>query len=240
MDAEVIQGLGRCGTCPVRHSGLCNALTSEELARFRSIANLRAFQPGERIFLSDERSEFFSAVFTGVVKVTKILFDGRQQMVGLLMPPDCLGRVYGRTNPFFAEAATQVELCCFPRDRFEHMLEEFPDLKQRLLEQTLDELDSAREWMVLLGRKTAEERVASLFLILASRTTATAKDQSLGAERKTLELHLRRDEIADFLGMTYETVCRQITALQKQGLITKLGRRRFSVVDLEALSLAAG
>lgn len=232
--------LGRCGACSIRQSGLCNALSTDELVRFREIANLRAFPAGQRILLSDEKSEFFSAVFSGVVKVTKLLFDGRQQMVGLLMPPDCLGRVYGKTNTYFAEAATKVELCCFPRRRFEQMLDMFPNLKQRLLEQTLDELDSARDWMVLLGRKTAEERVASLFLALASRAEIDRQSDAEDAQERLLELHLRRDEIADFLGMSYETVCRQITALQKQGLITRLGRRRFSVADLAALEQAAG
>jgi CRP/FNR family transcriptional regulator len=240
-EASEDETLGRCAACIVRSKGLCNALICEELKRFRTIATRRTFAPGQHIHLADEKPEFFGAVISGVVKLTKILFDGRQQVVGLLLPPDSIGRVFGRKTPYFAEAATQVELCCFPYAGFERMLEDFPGLKQRLLEQTLDELDSALDWMVLLGRKTAEERVASLLLMLAMRSTLPGEGDDAGAPRaQTLDLHLKREEIADFLGLTYETVCRQISLMKKRGLIELTGRRRVLVPDVSVLVQAAG
>jgi CRP/FNR family transcriptional regulator len=166
--------------------------------------------------------------------------DGRQQVVGLLLPPDFLGRAFSKSNPYFAEAASEVELCCFPHAKFERMLEDFSSLKQRLLEQTLNELDSARDWMVWLGRKTAEERVASLFLMLAERWTEAERGQETGAQNRVIELHLKRDEMADFLGLTYETVCRQISSLKRKGVIQLSGTRRFSVPNVSALTKIAG
>ncbi len=233
--------LGRCEPCVVRRRGICNALIRDELKQFRTIAGRRTFAPGQHIHLADEKPEFFAAVVSGVVKLTKVLFDGRQQVVGLLLPPDSVGRALGRKTPYFAQAATEVELCCFPYAGFERMLDDFPGLKQRLLEQTLDELDGALDWMVLLGRKTAEERVASLLVMLATRASINDDEgERASACTQTLDLHLKREEIADFLGLTYETVCRQFSMLKKRGLIELTGRRRVMVPDVAALALAAG
>lgn len=241
MKSREADVLGRCGPCVVRHAGICNALMDEELSRLKTIAARKFFPAGKQIHLADEKPQFFGAVISGVVKMTKILFDGRQQVVGLLLPGDSVGRALGRTTPFFAEAATDVELCCFPYAGFERMLEDCPALKQRLLEQTVDELDSALDWMVLLGRKTAEERVASLLLMLATRS-ALASDVTNGATERphTLDLHLKRAEIADFLGLTYETVSRQLGSLKDRGLIQLVGRRRVVIPDVDALANAAG
>ncbi|GBF27915.1 nitrogen fixation regulation protein FixK [bacterium MnTg02] len=240
MQAVENHKLSRCACCVIRHKGICDALTDAELMQFSQIATHRSYEPGDIILSSDEKTDFFAAIHTGVVKLTKILIDGRQQVVGLLLPPDFLGRAFSKSNPYFAEAATKVELCCFPHDKFEHMLDDFSQLKQRLLEQTLDELDSTREWMVLLGRKTAEERVASLFLMLANRWMKTDCAHQSGQQQEVFELYLKRDEIADFLGLTYETVCRQISVLRKSGVVQFSGTRRFSVPNLDALAEIAG
>ncbi len=240
MDAGKALDLGRCYSCAVRHSGLCNALTDDELLRLKKIAHRRRYAPGEVIFLGEEQTDFFAAVCSGVVKLTKVLFDGRQQVVGLLLPPDCVGRACGKKTPYFAEAATEVELCCFPHGSFEQMLDGVPELKQRLLEQTLDELDSARDWMVLLGRKTAEEKVASLLLMLVTRAKRFDDSGEDQQQPVVLDLHLKRQEIGDFLGLSYETVCRQITALKKRGIIEQPSRRRFRLPNPQALATIAG
>jgi len=243
MEASIATNLGRCESCVIRHCGICNALTEEELHRFKQITYRRTYEPRECISSNDDERDFCAAVFSGVVKLAKILPDGRQQVVGLLTAPDSLGRPYGKSansSFFFTEAATEVELCCFSRTGFEQMLEHFPSLKQRLLEQTLDELDMARDWMVLLGRKTAEEKMASLLLMLATRSVPSRNASETQSPPPVFELHLKRDEIADFLGLSYETVSRQITALKRKGIIQLNGTRRFTIPDLEALANIAG
>lgn len=232
--------LGRCEPCVIRHSGICNALTGDEIQVFRQIASRRTYAPGELIVSSDSSTVFFAAVASGVVKLTKLLSDGRQQIVGLHFPPDCLGRPLGKAQPYVIEAATEVELCCFPYGGFRRMLTDFSGLSQRLLELTLDELEQARDWMVVLGRKTAVERVASLLLMLATRSPACGDGEDARSRPATFELQLKRAEIADFLGLTYETVCRQISALTKDGIIQLDGKRRFEVLDFRALSEIAG
>ena len=243
MPAYDTAQMARCLGCIIRDKGLCNALTIDELSEFGQIARRRVYKPGQRILSSEDSNGYIGAISSGVVKVTKILVDGRQQIVSLLFPPDCLGRSFGKSNPYFAEAATKVEICSFERSGFERMVEDYAGLNKRLLEQTLEELDTARDWMILLGRKTAEEKVASLLLMLASRALPASADAGGQESRKPLadfELHLKRDEIADFLGLSYETVCRQIAALKKSGVVRFNGTRRFFVPDLEALADLAG
>ena len=183
---------------------------------------------------------FFAGVASGVVKLSKLLVDGRQQIVGLLFPPDFLGRVFAAHSPYSAEAATRVKLCCYRRSDFENMLRDHPGMKQHLFEHTLDKLDKAQDWMVLLGRKTAEERVASLLYLLATRSKLAPDGEQPEGFVKGFELHLKREEMADFLGLTYETVIRQIKALNNKSIIELSGRRKFAVPDLEALKAAAG
>lgn len=232
--------LGRCSMCVIRHRGICGSLTEEELLEFRKIASRRTYEPGERIMCSDDQTKFFAGISSGAVKITKILVDGRQQVVGLLLPSDSLISNFGNSNPYFAEAATKVELCRYSDVGFIRMLDQFSGLKQRLMEQTLGDLDAARDWMVLLGRKTAEEKVASLLHMLVMRSNVHRPEDSAEHRQMIFELHLKRDEIADFLGLTLETVCRQIKTLRKKGIIQMFGVRRFSILDTDALSEIAG
>ena len=113
-----------------------------------------------------------------------------------------------------------------------------PHIAERLLEMTLDELDAAREWMLVLGRKTAREKIASLLAIIARRD-ATLKMQSTQG-RLVFDLPLTREAMADYLGLTLETVSRQISALKKDGVIHLDGKRRFRVEDFQALVAETG
>lgn len=226
----------RCEHCAIRHKAVCGALSDEELAGVSKIARQRHIQPGQTIFSDEDDTEFFANIISGTVKLSKTLADGRQQIVGLQFAPDFLGRAYGSENPFFAEAATDVELCCFPRDGFERLLKEFPGLEHRLFEHTLSELDAAREWMLLLGRKTAEEKVASFLLMIANRVPNIGCKHSDELNFVTFELPLTRADIADYLGLTIETVSRQFTRLRTQGIIDIVNKREISIPNIDTLA----
>ena len=107
-------------------------------------------------------------------------------------------------------ATTDLVMCCFRKKPFEDMMGTTPHIAQRLLEMTLDELDAAREWMLLLGRKTAREKIASLISIIARRDASLHQRRAKGM--LTVDLPLTREEMADYLGLTLETVSRQISA----------------------------
>ncbi|WP_136656508.1 Crp/Fnr family transcriptional regulator [Nitratireductor sp. XY-223] len=221
-----------CQACEARHHGMCGALNPGELTHLNKVANRREVKPGTALVADSEPVTHYSNILSGVVKLTKILADGRQQIVGLQFAPDFLGRPFKTSSDTNAESATTVRLCTFPRSAVDRMIEESPNLEHRLLEQTLKELDEARGWMVTLGRKTAAEKVAS-FLYLIATNIDPASD---GGTDISFDLPLTRADIADFLGLTIETVSRQMTKLRKDGVIQIENNRHVSVPDMERLA----
>ncbi len=228
----------RCSDCQIRHRAVCAYCGPAEIEYLDAIKSYRTFRPGEEITAVGETTDFLGSVVTGVVSLSRIMADGRRQMVGLLFPSDFIGRPMRPQAPYDAIAVTEVRLCIFSRVRFEALLRDTPSLEQRLLEMTLDELDAAREWMVLLGRKTAREKIASFFA-LAVRRLAAVRGARLD-DRVTLELPLTREDMADYLGLTIETVSRQIGALKKEGVIELTDARHMVIPDYDALLEAAG
>jgi CRP/FNR family transcriptional regulator, anaerobic regulatory protein len=230
----------RCSTCLVRHKSVCGALSDKELRELNQIAIMKRVDKGETILSDEDTSAYFANIVSGVVKLIKMLPDGRQQVVGLHFPPDFLGRAYGQVNACFAEAATDVTLCSFPSGPFERVLRGNADLEHRLFETTLNELDKAREWMLLLGRKTASEKLASFLITLASRSSLIGCKQPEFCSGVTFELPLNRSDIADYLGLTIETVSRQFTKLKAENIIELSDKRRCTVLDMVALAERGG
>lgn len=231
---------GRCANCAIRHRAICGALSNGEIQSLSRIAHSRTLTPGETLMSDAEPTEYFANVISGVVKLLKTSADGRQQILGLLFPTDFLGRAYSTENPYFAEAATAVEICCFPHQAFEKLLTDHPDLERRLFERTLSELDAAREWLFVLGRASAEEKVASFLSMMARRApNLDYAEKNAGAPAHFL-LPLTRPDIADFLGLTNETVSRQFSKLNKRGIIRLVTSREVVVPDLTRLAETAG
>lgn len=228
-----------CDKCVIRHQGLCSALSAPELVRLNAIAFRKHVAAGRLILGPGQEPDYCANIISGAVKLSKTLADGRHQIVGLQFAPDFVGRLFGGATTFVAEAATDVELCCFKRGPFEALVQDVPPMKQVLLERALDELDVAREWMVLLGRKSAEERVASFILMIAERQrrTSCAHDEGNGTDNtvKDFDLPLSRTEMGEYLGLTIETVSRQFKKLRSTGVLAMRGIRNASVTDLEAL-----
>jgi CRP/FNR family transcriptional regulator len=237
LDRVLPESLQRCRHCKVRHRAVCGAMDDDQIAKLSAIAHRRKVPAGQVIMSDAEPASFFANIISGTAKLTKTTADGRQQIVGLLFPPDFLGRAFKRSNPYFAEAASDLEICVFPKDAFERIAAEYPELEHRLFERALDELDAAREWMLLLGRKTAEEKVADFLYLLARRSLMTHCADHITA---SFELPLSRADIADYLGLTIETVSRQLTRLKTSGVICLVNNRLIAVPDLEALGAVAG
>ncbi len=135
-------------------------------------------------------------------------------------------------------AVTDLTLCCFSRKPFEDLLVRFPHVRERLLEMALDELDAARDWMLLLGRKTARERIASLIALIVKRSTRP--DGSVKGSGTRIELPITRETMANYLGLTIETVSRQLTKLRADGIIELDGKRGIVIPDLSDLLAETG
>ena len=200
------------------------------------IKTYKSFSAGDTILLRGDPLTYVGSVVSGVATLNKTMEDGRTQMVGMLFPSDFVGRP-GRTEiDFDVMAVTNVTLCCFRRVPFERLIATTPHIAERLLEMAMDELDAARDWMVLLGRKTAREKIATFVEMLVRRQHLDKADKADCA----LVLPLTRDEIADYIGLTLEKVSRQMNAMKKEGILRFTGRSRFEVADLAALHSATG
>jgi CRP/FNR family transcriptional regulator len=198
----------------------------------------RSFEAGQNVVWSGDRMDFVASVVSGIASLTQTMEDGRRQMVGLLLPSDFVGRPGRVVAPYDVTATTDLVMCCFRRKPFEEMMVTTPHVAQRLLEMTLDELDAAREWMLLLGRKTAREKIASLLAILARRDTGLKAKAAKGPI--SFDLPLTREEMADYLGLTLETVSRQMNALKRDGVVELAERRRIVVPNFDRLAEETG
>ena len=227
-----------CGDCPIRHRAVCSRCEADELVRLEEMKYYRSFQAGQTVIWSGDRMDFVASVVTGIATLTQTMEDGRRQMVGLLLPSDFVGRPGRTMAPYDVTATTDLVMCCFRKKPFEEMMAATPHVAQRLLEMTLDELDAAREWMLLLGRKTAREKIASLLTIIARRDTGLKQKATKGAV--TFDLPLTREEMADYLGLTLETVSRQMSALKRDGVIELGDKRHIVVPNFHALSNQTG
>ena len=222
-----------CADCPIRHRAVCARCESDELEQLEAIKYYRNYEAGQTIVWAGDKMDFVASVVHGVASLTQTMEDGRRQMVGLLLPSDFLGRPNREHAPYDVTATTDLQICCFRRTPFLEMLDNTPHVAQRLLQMTLDELDAAREWMLLLGRKTAREKIAS-FLSIIARRNSTMNHGGVSGE-VVFDLPLTREAMADYLGLTLETVSRQMSGLKKDGVIRLEGKRHIVVPDFDLL-----
>lgn len=223
-----------CSACPIRHRAVCANCETDELDRLAAMKSYRSWSAGETIVLEGDFLPFVGSIVHGCATLNRSMEDGRVQMVGLLMPSDFVGRPGKAVAPYEITAVTDTTLCLFERGQFERLLDDTPHVANRLLEMSLNELDAARDWMLLLGRKTARERVATLLSLVLRRA-------STDASPLRAELPLGREAMATYLGLTIETVSRQITALRRDGII-ELGKSGRTILchDIAALLTEAG
>lgn len=224
-----------CHSCEVRRGGVCGALKPDELIRMAAHSRRTRHAAGDALTIESDEVVGYANLTRGTVKLTRVLRDGRQQLVGLQFAPALMGRLYSTESLLSAEAATDVELCRIPREILEALVCTSSALKQHLLAQSLEDLDEAREWMVTLGRKSAIERVAFLLVLVAARAGV---EDTRG--EVAIELPIGRADMADFLGLTVETVSRQMSRLGREGLIAVKGHRCVVIRDLAALRLRTG
>lgn len=226
-----------CTTCAVRESSICHSLSLDglgELGRFGRRQNVRR---GQTLQWEGEESLLVGNVIEGVLKLSASTRDGRDQTLGIAYPSDFIGRPFGAKSSQSVTALTDAHVCTFSRTNFDEFARRHPDLEHGLLHRTLADLDKARNWMLLLARKSASERVATFLLEMASRL-GSRDDGGRGPVR--FELPFGRQEIGDVLGLTIETVSRQITKLRDSGVIETPGQRWIVIRDHAELEVCAG
>jgi len=191
----------------------------------RPIGSVVTVARNDEIYAEGDRAEYCYKVVSGAVRTCKLMLDGRRQIGEFLLPGDCFGLDALNCHFFSAEAVADTVLIRYPRKGVEAMAERDLRLAGRLRDLAYRSLAAAQERVVLLGRKTAQERVASFLLEMAERNDHVDE----------FDLPMSRYEIADYLGLTVETVSRALTQMRKDGTIALPNAQRVTLRNRDAL-----
>lgn len=222
-----------CAACDVRSLTFCAGLEAEEVGRISAIVTRLALPAQQMLFHEGDPAEFVYNVTRGAMKLYKLLPDGRRQITGFLLAGDFLGLAGKDGYSYSAETITAVELCRFPRRRLDELFEAYPQLERRMLKLATDELIAAQDQMLLLGRRTAAEKVASFLLRLSER------ERVRGQPGNPVLLPMTRGDIADYLGLTIETVSRTLSQLKRDQLIRQRSLTEIELADVARLAALA-
>lgn len=229
-----------CATCDARGHSVCNAIEDKDLGRLAASSQQVRVSPGQTFVDEGDTAEFFFNVTSGTAKLFKLLPDGRRQITGFATAGHFLGLAVSKAYSFSAEAVDEVKLCRFSRSKLRVLLDDFPKMEKRLLEVASNELVAAQDQMLLLGRKTARERLAS-FLATRAHTPQLLCPADATTPKGALRvaLPMTRSDIADYLGLTIETVSRTLTKLRSEGLIEVPNASEVVIPNLGALDAIA-
>lgn len=228
-----------CDLCVVRNRAICSSLSGGELETLNAVGRTRHVKAGESLIWEGEDGVLVANVIDGVLKLSHSTADGHEQIVGVAYPSDFIGSPFGGKSGHSVTALTDAQVCVFSRRDFDAFAREHPALEHKLLERTLTELDRSRRWMVLLARKSAAERIAS-FLVEMTERLPECSVRARQPTTRRLDLPFSRQQIADVLGLTVETVSRQFTRLKNEGIIALPSRREVEVLNYDALVAEAG
>jgi len=205
--------------------GVAQSGQLEALVALEQIGARRSFCRDAEIYAEGDRSDCWFKVVSGTVRICKLMADGRRHIADFHYAGDCFGLDPVGERLFSAEAVGDVTVMRFPRAATERLIDHRPELSRRLCDMTLRDLAHAQTRMLLLGRMTASERVANFLLELAERRDAD----------RVLDVPMSRTDVADYLGLTIETVCRVLSALKRDGTIAIPDTHRIELCDRDAL-----
>ena len=231
-----------CRNCSVRESALCGVLHDEALAPLAAQGTHRMLGRGETLIHAGDPAPLCANVQRGLLKICHVTPAGHEVIVGLLWPGDFVGTPFrgNEPAPHAVVALTPVTLCLFPQGAMERALADNPAMERQLLARTLTELGEVRTRLSQMARATALARVAGFIAETARRTIdGDGHGDDDGETVAAIELPLSRGEMADLLGLTIETVSRQMTRLKRAGVIGLPGGRTVIVHDPDALAEAA-
>ena len=198
--------------------------------RLFCISSIRTVPAKEVVYCQGDTSDHVYEVIEGVVKLYMLTADGRLQITGFAYPGQILALDADCHYATTAEAVTRAKLCQYPRAKFERVIDEHPRLARQLFAVVAQDLSVARSQMLLLGRKSATERLASFLLDLSEHNAARGEDPDL------IALPMSRGDIGDYLGLTIETVSRTVTRFRQLGVLDLHQHRTVAIRDRDRLS----
>ena len=218
--------------CDIRPYSMCNILEGQAVDELEFLARPTNYAARSQLQSQDARAHSVFNVTAGMVRLSKLLTDGRRQVFGFALPGDFIGLTLAEHNPYSADTLTPVTACQFDRGQFKRFMSLQPALLRRLYDITASELARAQEHIAILGCRSAEEKVACFLLGLRTRL---ARRSGLSSR---IPLPMSRQDIADFLGLTIETVSRMFTKLDRQGVLD-VARDHVCIRDLSYLQKLA-
>jgi CRP/FNR family transcriptional regulator len=224
-------GITRCNVCKIRSYSFCRCLKDEQLKIFSEISSERIYKNKENIFLQQETSTNLYNITQGNVKIYHLLSDGRIQIIGFLYPGDFFGSYkLGRYN-YSAEAIGEVKLCVFKQEVLDKYLGKNMNLAKELLHMISHELTLAQDRIGVLGKMNANERMARFILNISNQRAR------IGWQDNPISLPMTRQDIADYLGLTLETVSREITKLKTSNIIKVISSKQLFINNKNGLAL---
>lgn len=220
----------RCDVCTVRDRAACSALDPDERRELAKLGHQRALRRGETLFAAGDANALSATLTKGVLKVSSFDADGTEHILSLIHPAGFAGELFAPTAHHDIIALTECELCMFPREKYEKALRRFPELGRALLRRSSQDLLETRSLLAAVTGRTAVQRIAG-FLIAMSRA---ANDIECHPAIE-FDMVLTRGEIGSLLGLTIETVSRQLTRLEKDKVIRRKGARGILVLDATRL-----
>jgi CRP/FNR family transcriptional regulator len=215
-----------CDLCQVRETSICGELGPREFSRIEKTMARRAIPKGRALMEEGGPNDALYVVVQGSFRLSKHLDDGRRQITGFLFPGDFIGVRATKASAYTAEALEDSRVCYFPHKFLDAIAADCPGVKDRLIARGQTEYHKAQDHIVLLGKKSAEERVASFLRMVADAIGNSAE----GAVIET-PLPMPRQDIADYLGLRHETLSRTLAALKKKGAIRELDRRSVTLTE---------
>lgn len=204
---------------------------TDYLQKISNFGARQQFERNETIFNQDDTAENVYRILSGTVRLCRYMPDGRRYIVDFLMPGDLMGFVESPDQPVSAEAVTEVTLIAYPRVCFDRMAQENAAVRSQLLCHISSNLLTAHQHLFVLGCQKAKERVASFLLRLADRMDVI--------ESERLDISMSRQDIADHLGLTIETISRMIASLRSDGAILVPNAHQIILRDVHALRALA-
>ena len=227
--------LSPCGPCKVRHLAICSALSYDELQYLAAIVSTITLDADQSLFDEGQPARHVYIVTAGAMRLYKLLPDGRRQVTGFLFVSDFLGLANGENYAYGAEAVVDAELCRFRKHELEALIDRFPRMEKQLFGLASNELAAAQEQMLVLGRKSARERIASFLLMLQKRSTSRLPRNGAVA------VPMNRADVGDYLGISTETVSRTFTELKSANVIALDKPTKVRILDQQQLQdIAAG
>jgi CRP/FNR family nitrogen fixation transcriptional regulator len=209
--------LASAGLAPALNPGLVPAAMPRPEPR---TVTRRTFEADEEVYTEGDRAAHFYRVVSGAVRTYRLLSDGRRQIDGFHFPGDIFGIEAGDEHRLSAEAVTGSVLAVHRRSDRDALAQDAGALARDVVASMMRALGRAQDHMILLGRKSAKERIASFLLGLAERLDAAG----------VVDLPMSRIDIADHLGLTVESVSRSLTQLERAGIIELPAHRRTVVL----------